>query len=158
MVQILEQGLFTRVFTSAAEAGDLVIESVMDVIADDAVAEVRRMLGLTSAPPTGPSAAGIGAPPSRRSGALADSIGRSEVAHGGAFDVNLVSVAIGPRSGFYPYYDPRSGHDAAHYGQLLEKVQGHPFLRPAVRAATSKYAGLRFQQWMNEPSHWLSLL
>src|SRR2546423_14949625 len=76
-------------------------------------------------------------------------MGRSEVERGGAFGVNLVSVGIGPRPGFFPGYDARAGHDSAHYGRYLEKVQGHPFLLPGVRAATEKYAAMRFQHLLD---------
>ena len=145
MAQILEPGLFTRVFTSTAGLGDIMTEGLLEDLADASVDRARELLLTYRAPVTGPSTSPYGEPPALRSGNLRASIGHDDAR---PEDYGTASVLIGPREGFRTPYG--TGQEAYRYGGYLEHEQGHPFLKRSVREASEKLraGGWRFTQWM----------
>lgn len=151
MPEPLEPGLFTQVFTSLNVEAERAAAESLDAIADMAVNHTKKLLTARSADVFGPSTAPVGEPPATRSGTLADSIGRDEVATTVNGSAEAASVLIGPRRGFRTPYGTK--REAYIYGGHLEHEQGHPFLKRAVRESAAVWRQLtadkiRLIQWM----------
>lgn len=148
MAVILEPTLFSQLFSRMAAESDEGMLSMLDTLADTAVARARELLLTYRTDELGPSTSPYGEPPAFRSGNLRASMGHDTPKPGnyGAF-----SVLIGPREGFRTSYGTH--REAAVYGGYLEHEQDHPFLKRAVRDATALHrdlGGFRFTQWMGK--------